>query len=36
MKRLPVWVKVLGAVLLVAAVIGVAQLLLWFDRVGSV
>lgn len=36
MKSLPVWVKVLGVLVLAAALIGAAQLLLWIDQLGSV
>lgn len=35
MDKLPKWVKILGAVLLTAALFGAARLLLWFDQVGS-
>lgn len=35
MKNIPTWVKVLGAVLLTAALFGAARLLLWVDQLSS-
>ncbi len=33
--KLPTWVKVVGGVLLTAALFGAARLLLWLDQLGA-
>lgn len=35
MKNIPGWLKVVGAVALIALAIGAAQLLLWLDKMGN-
>ncbi|HJW27599.1 MAG TPA: hypothetical protein VJ576_22105 [Rhodocyclaceae bacterium] len=35
MKKIPLWMKILGGVLLTALLFGGARLLLWFDQVGG-
>jgi len=35
MDKLPTWVKVLGAILVTAALLGAARFLVWFDQLGS-
>ncbi|MGE5491477.1 MAG: hypothetical protein ACM31P_09365 [Actinomycetota bacterium] len=35
MKKIPMWAKVVGAILVTAFFLGGARLLLWFDQLGG-
>lgn len=35
MKKIPLWAKIVGAVLLTLLLFGGARLLLWFDQMGG-
>ncbi|MBS1188373.1 MAG: hypothetical protein H6R10_165 [Rhodocyclaceae bacterium] len=35
MNKLPLWAKILGAVLMTGLLFGAARLLLWFDQMGG-